>query len=102
MIWRSSYKYVVKVLYSFQPLTKFQKQVCFGRPIVSTCWSPTELSSSCLDSILSPLVQLFPTYIWGASYWLPLHLHSAHHSHIDLPNASFSIPLSIATMAYLS
>eukprot|EP00061_Rhincodon_typus_P011253 g36139.t1 len=47
----------------FYLLPKIHKRDCPGRPIVSACSCPTELISSYLDSILSPLVQELPTYI---------------------------------------
>ncbi|XP_067885423.1 uncharacterized protein [Heterodontus francisci] len=51
----------------FYLLPKIHKQNCPGRPIVSACSCPTELISSYLDSIFSPVVQSLPTYIHDSS-----------------------------------
>eukprot|EP00061_Rhincodon_typus_P001998 g16349.t1 len=56
----------------FYLLPKIHKPGCPGRPIVSACSCPTEIISTYLDCIFSPLVQEVPTYICDTT--LALHL----------------------------
>eukprot|EP00061_Rhincodon_typus_P004978 g23876.t1 len=56
----------------FYLLPKIHKPNHPGQPNVSTCSCPTKLISADLDSILSPLVQAFPTYIWDTNHALYL------------------------------
>eukprot|EP00061_Rhincodon_typus_P014585 g41688.t1 len=53
-----------------------------GRPIVSACSCPTELISSYLDSILSPLVQALPTYIGDTNHAFHLFVYCIWCGHL--------------------
>ncbi|XP_059503918.1 uncharacterized protein LOC125456606 [Stegostoma tigrinum] len=56
----------------FYLLPKIHKPACPGRPIVSTCFCPTKLISTYLDSIFSPLVQELRTYVCDTTHTLHL------------------------------
>ncbi|XP_072051788.1 uncharacterized protein [Amphiura filiformis] len=47
----------------FYLLPKIHKANTPGRPVVSTCNYPTELISSYLDSVLTPIVESLPSYV---------------------------------------
>eukprot|EP00061_Rhincodon_typus_P014130 g40966.t1 len=56
----------------FYLLSKIHKPDYTSQPIVSACSCPTELISSYLESIFSPLVQALPTYIKDTNHALHL------------------------------
>eukprot|EP00061_Rhincodon_typus_P017889 g46805.t1 len=56
----------------FYLLPKIHKHNHPGQPNISTCPCPIKLISSYLDSILSPLLQALPTYIWNTNQALHL------------------------------
>ncbi|XP_072438985.1 uncharacterized protein [Chiloscyllium punctatum] len=56
----------------FYLLPKIHKPDHPGRPIVSACSCPTELISTYLDTVLSPLVQELPTYVRDTTHALHL------------------------------
>ena len=51
-------------------LPKIHKLNKPGRPIVSACSCPTELISSYLDKIMTPIVKALPTYIKDSQHAL--------------------------------
>ena len=56
-------------------LPKIQKPNNPGRPIVSACSCPTELISSYLDRIMTPIVKSLPSYIKDSTHALQIFRH---------------------------
>ena len=51
-------------------LPKLHKQGIPGRPIVSSCGSPTENIFRFVDYFLQPLTRALPSYVWGTTDFL--------------------------------